>query len=92
MTESDHRPPNGFLAGINPRYFIDCYEEWHAVVQGWCEGFMPWPRPRHIDMSPILQAEITKEHHYYMGGRIAGMIAAVVFWALIGRWIIGWFL
>ena len=69
---TDHRPPKGFLSGINIRYFMDCYEEWHAFVQGVCEVLCPWA-PRHKTMNPILLQEIKDEHHYYVAGRVLGM-------------------
>jgi len=68
----DHRPPNGFLKGIDIRYFMDCYEEWHALVQGWAEVICPW-RPMHRILSEILANEIKSEHHYYMVGRALGV-------------------
>lgn len=80
MTEwnhNDHRPPKGFLKGINIRYFMDCYQEWHAFVQGWCEAIAFFIPPRLKILSPILAKEIVDEHHYYMFGRAMGVITWV---------------
>lgn len=71
--------PRGFLAGIDPRTFIDTHAEWHAFVQGFCEVLCPWP-PRHKAMKPELLFEICNEHHYYMWGRAAGILT----WLTIG--------
>lgn len=80
-----HHTAKGFLRGINIHNFLDTTGEWHAAIQGWCEGFLPWPPLRHI-MASWLKAEITDEHHYYASARVIGMISAVVFWILIGYW------
>lgn len=48
--------------------------EWHALVQGFCEVLCPWP-PRHKLMNAELFREISGEHHYYMSGRAAGVLA-----------------
>ena len=86
MTD-DHRPPNGFLAGINPRYFIDCYEEWHAFVQGWCEAMALFIPPQRKILSDILAKEIAGEHHYYMFGRVVGVLTwlgiAIFIWKVL---------
>lgn len=74
----------GFLRGIYIHHFMDTCAEWHAAVQGWCEGFLPWPPLRHSSLDPQLKAEITSNHHYYVSARVAGMISAVGFWVLIG--------
>jgi len=76
---TDFRPPKGFLRGINPRYFLDTYGEWHALVQGFCEVLCPWP-PLHRNMNETLKKEIEDEHHYYMFGRALGILG----WLAIG--------
>jgi len=69
----DWRPPKGFLKGIDPRYFLDCYQEWHAFVNGWAEVIAPWPPFRKV-MSEELAKEISGEYHYYMFGRAMGIL------------------
>jgi len=48
--------------------------EWHAFTQGICEVLCPWP-PRLRAMTAQLRQEIEGEHHYYMTGRAAGVLA-----------------
>ncbi|MGB5925321.1 MAG: hypothetical protein WBH01_04425 [Dehalococcoidia bacterium] len=70
------RPTNdlgGFLKGIRPSAFLDCYQEWHALVEGFCEVLCPWPA-RH-QLTGELLADLKKDHHYYMFGRAAGILA-----------------
>jgi len=79
----------GFLKGIRLTAFLDCYQEWHAFVQGFCEVLCPWPpRVRLRAPSPVQDAtgdsllqEIKDEHHYYMFGRALGVIA----WLIIAK-------
>ena len=70
---SDWRPPKGFLKGINIRFFLDDYCEWHAFVHGLCETLCPWP-PQHKELSEILTKEIREDYHYYVFGRTVGMM------------------
>jgi len=70
----------GFLKGIKPSAFMDCCQEWHAFVEGFCEVLCPWP-PRHKSMHKELRKQITSEHHYYMFGRGIGVIA----WLIIAK-------
>ena len=65
--------PRGFLKGIRPRNFLDCYQEWHALVEGFCEVLCPWP-PRH-PLTGQLLADLQADHHYYMSGRALGILA-----------------
>ncbi len=51
--------------------------EWHAFVQGICEVLCPWP-PRLRAMTADLRREIESEHHYYMTGRVLGVITWIV--------------
>ena len=67
----------GFLKGIRPSAFLDCYQEWHAFVEGFCEVLCPWP-PRHKSMHKDLRKQIVSEYHYYMFGRAAGVIAWLI--------------
>ena len=69
-----------FLKGIEPDTFLSTHQEWHAFVAGFCEVLCPWP-PSHKDMKASLKKDITDEHHYYMWGRAAAVIA----WLIIAK-------
>jgi hypothetical protein len=69
----------GFLKGIRPSAFIDCYEEWHALVEGFYEVLCPWPARHKI--SRKLSNDLRGDHHYYMFGRALGVIA----WLIIAK-------
>ena len=69
----------GFLKGIRPSAFIDCYEEWHALIEGFCEALCPWPARHKI--SHKLSNDLRGDHHYYMFGRALGVIA----WLIIAK-------
>jgi len=47
-------------------------EEWHSFLIGLFEVLCPWPAryriTRQSDFKPF------KEHHYYLGGRVAGFL------------------
>jgi hypothetical protein len=64
----------GFLKGIRITAFLDCYQEWHAFVIGFCEVLCPWPPRCHCERSEAISAE----YHYYMTGRGLGVIAWLV--------------
>ena len=66
-----------FLKGIKPSTFLSTHEEWHAFVNGFCEVLCPWP-PRHSINSID---SINSEYHYYMFGRVIGVIA----WLIIAK-------
>jgi hypothetical protein len=68
----------GFLKGINISAFLSCYQEWHALVEGFCEVLCPWPA-RH-QLSGELLNDLTADHHYYTLGRALGILA----WLTIG--------
>ena len=63
--------------GINFRQFLSEYKEWHALIEGFCDGFFPISKYK---PSKELQTDIESEHHYYRTGVILGVIAAVWFW------------
>jgi len=72
----------GFLKGLQLSNFLDTVAEWHALTQGFCETFCPWP-PRHKLMDEDLAAEIRTEHHYYTGGRALGLVSLVLFSVMV---------
>lgn len=69
---------DGFLKGIKFSHFLDTIEEWHAIVQGFCETFCPW-EPRRPLIDEDLATEIRTNHHYYMAGRVLGLASLVLF-------------
>lgn len=70
----------GFLKGITTSIstFLDCYQEWHALVEGFCEVLCPWPA-KHQPSDKLLK-DLRGDHHYYMLGRALGILA----WLTIG--------
>ena len=70
MAANQHR---GFLKGIRPAALLDSYQEWHALVEGFCEVLCPWPA-RHQLTGQLLD-DLTADHHYYMSGRALGILA-----------------
>ena len=69
----------GFLKGIRPTAFLDCYQEWHAFVIGFSEVLCPW-RPRQRP-SAVVDGILDQEYHYYLAGRAVGVIA----WLIIAK-------
>ena len=59
---------------LKHRYFLDTVAEWHALVQGFSEVLCPWPPLRKV-LSEQLASEIKDEYHYYMFGRVLGVLA-----------------
>jgi len=58
--------------------------EFHAFIIGFFEVLCPWPanRPHRKDTAlDAVDEAISKEYHYYLGGRGAGVIA----WIIIAR-------
>ena len=72
-----------FLQGIHPDTFLSTHQEWHAFIFGLTEVLCPWP-PRHKQMKASLKKEITDEHHYYMCGRAAAILAWITICCVIG--------
>ena len=64
---------SGFMKGINPSAFLDCYQEWHALVEGFCEVLCPWPA-RYPPNDELL-TDLMGDHHYYVFGRALGVLA-----------------
>jgi hypothetical protein len=69
----------GFLKGVKPTAFLDCIEEWHALVEGFCEVLCPWPA-RHQPSDELIN-DLKADHHYYAFGRALGIIA----WLIIAK-------
>jgi hypothetical protein len=61
--------------------FIDTCEEWHAVVEGFCEVICPWPARYHP--SHQLLNDLRAEHHYYMFGRALGILGWIAICSII---------
>lgn len=62
--------------------FMNTPAEWHAFVEGFCDGFFPLINK--YQPSKALRESIESEHHYYRSGVILGVVAAIWFW--IGVW------
>jgi hypothetical protein len=62
------------VKGIKLSTFIDTYQEWHALVIGFCEVLAPWPA-RHPMLGEEGSQALRDEHHYYQFGRVIGMLA-----------------
>jgi len=71
--------PKGFLKGFEVRHFLDTPEEWHALVNGFCEVLCPWPS-RYRPSGELLN-DLKGDHHYYVFGRAMGVIA----WLIIAK-------
>ena len=71
----------GFLKGIKPSTFLDTYQEWHSLVEGFCGVLCPWPA--RYQPSDELLTSLRGEHHYYMLGRALGVIAWLIIAAII---------
>jgi hypothetical protein len=71
----------GFFGWFNPNNFMDVYQEWHAFVEGFCEVLCPWPA-RH-QLTGELLTDLNGEHHYYVFGRVIGVIAWLIIATII---------
>jgi len=71
----------GFLKGIKPSAFLDCYQEWHAFAEGFCEVLCPWPA--RYQPSEELLNDLKGDHHYYVFGRATGVIAWLIIATII---------
>jgi hypothetical protein len=69
----------GFLKGIKLSTFLDCYQEWHAFVIGFCEVICPWPPRCYCELSEA----ISSEYHYYLFGRALGVIVWLIIATII---------
>lgn len=65
------------LGGIKLKQFLSDYKEWHALVEGLCDGFLPFNN--RYEPSKTLKEDIQNEHHYYRTGVVLGFIAFVFF-------------
>jgi hypothetical protein len=60
--------------GIKLSTFMSTPEEWHALIIGFCEVICPWPQ-QHPTITAELNAVLWDEHHYYVLGRVLGVLA-----------------
>ena len=79
-----------FLGGIGFKNFLDTHQEWHALVEGFGDGFCPWGSA--YEPSSKLAEDIRNEHHYYTAGSAIGFIALIFAIAGAVRLVIGAFL
>lgn len=61
--------------GLHFKEFLNKWEEWHAIVEGFGDGFCPWDS--RYEPSEELKAEIHKEHHYYIAGTAIGFASLI---------------
>jgi len=83
----------GFLKGIKPSTFLDTHQEWHALIEGFSDGFCirkaryePWDGGN--DDENLLKS-LRKEHHYYNIGRVPGFASFIILVTGMIAWIIG---
>lgn len=76
-----------FLGGIDFHNFLSNHEEWHAMVEGFTEGFC-WRSSKHQFADQLLE-ELKGEHHYYSAGRTLGLASAILLATGMLVWIIG---
>jgi hypothetical protein len=72
---------------LDVRQFLNVYQEWHALVNGFSEVLCPWP-PRHKP-SPENEKDIADEYHYYMWGRALGILAWITIACVIKEVLFG---
>ena len=57
--------------------FLNTSDEWHAFVIGISEVLCPWP-PNRRHCEEHSNEAISNEYHYYLFGRVMGIIAWIV--------------
>jgi len=65
----------GIFGWFNPREFLNTHQEWHALVEGFCETFCFWRA--NYEPSKELLKDLKSEHHYYATGRAVGFLSLV---------------
>ena len=69
-----------WLGGLNAREFLSTYQEWHAAIEGFCDGFLvlfPWVN-KHKPNNELAK-DICGEHHYYAPSAVLGVVCFVLF-------------
>jgi len=66
-----------FFEWFDPREFLNSHREWHAMVEGFCDGFCPW-RILYEPGEECLK-DIRNEHHYYNSGRAIGFAFLIAY-------------
>jgi hypothetical protein len=83
---------NGFFSWFHFSNFIDTYQEWHALVEGFSEGFCIVRKSRYEPYDQEeenLLKDLRTEHHYYAAGRVLGLATFIVLATGMIVWIIG---
>ena len=86
LEENSKARSRTFFKGIVPKELLSTPEEWHAFLIGFFEVLCPWPEGHPMKEDYFFQIE--NEHHYYLAGRAAAVMAwlaiakliQVVFW------------
>ena len=67
---------------------MNTYQEWHAAVEGFCDGFLFLIRwANRYEPNDQLTKDIEDEHHYYAPGVVLGVIILVLFCIGIYYWV-----
>ena len=66
-----------FCGGIKLRQFLSEYQEIHALMEGFADGFLHW-RGKH-EPDAERKKDIQAEHHYYNIGRVSGFACLILF-------------
>ncbi|HEU65177.1 MAG TPA: hypothetical protein ENN57_00745 [Chloroflexi bacterium] len=90
MDKDEERRKRGFMRGIwtSIPYFLNWYGEWHALIEGFCDGFC-WFVKRKYKPDDDLKEDIQSEHHYYNIGLVLGLASFVALIGAIVVWIRG---
>ena len=76
------------FAGIDISDFLNDWREWHAMVEGFADGFC---FGKHLPYEPDDDGlkDIQHEHHYYNSGRALGLASFIVLITGMIVWFIG---
>jgi len=78
----------GFFQWFDFSNFMDTYQEWHAFVEGFSEGFCIFKDSVYTPDTERL-ADLQAEHHYYAAGYALGFASLIVLLTGMVVWIIG---
>ena len=66
------------FSGIKFSTFLNTFDEWHALVLGFCETAWPIP-PLYRVISEEVKVLLGNERWYYVFGRVLGGVSLVFF-------------
>lgn len=79
-------PCKGFLAGIHIATFLSTHQEWHAMIEGFSDGFCL--RDSDYALADNLLEGLRKDHHYYNAGRALGFAGFIVLVTGMAVWFV----